>query len=269
MNPSFRARVVQGLLTALTGLATHPGDAESPRRPSPPRAEASSGMRVTTVKEAGVRFQVVTMDLKQVSLRLVRMDESGRALRNFQELEASVRRRGGRLLAATNSGIFEPGETPTGLFVQDGRELVSLNLRDGAGNFYWKPNGVFLVGNQGAAVIESSRYPGVTAVKQATQSGPLLLREGQHHPGLTASRSAFTRSGVGVDARNPWRVHLVLSREPVSLETFARFFQARLGCTDALYLDGAISHLYVPALHEAAPDTGGPFSGFLVVTETP
>ncbi|MDY7232476.1 phosphodiester glycosidase family protein [Hyalangium rubrum] len=228
---------------------------------------AAPPLEARTVRFAGTDFHVVTVDLDRASLRLLRQDDKGQELKTFAALEAWLARRGERLLAATNAGIFEPGEVPTGLFIQEGRELAPLNLRDGKGNFYWKPNGVFLLGPQGAAVLEASRFRPESGAKQATQSGPLLLAEGKVHPGFASSKGLATRSGVGVDARSPRRVYLVLSQEPVRLATFAALFQTQLGCTDALYMDGNISRLYPPALQGGVTDTGGAFSGFLAVVE--
>jgi uncharacterized protein YigE (DUF2233 family) len=224
-------------------------------------------MEARTVRFEGASFHVVTVELERASLRVLRVDEEGRELKTFAALEAWLSRRGERLLAATNAGIFEPGEVPTGLFIQDGRELAPLNLREGRGNFYWKPNGVFLIGAQGAEVLEASRYRSRPETRQAIQSGPQLLSAGKVHPGFAGSKGMATRSGVGVDARVPGRVHIVLSQDSVRLETFAALFRTQLGCTDALYLDGNVSRLYPPALQGGSPDMGPPFSGFLAVIE--
>ena len=223
------------------------------------------GLERRTLRFEGARFKVVSLELGQVDLRLVREDERGGGVRTFEALEALVQRRGERLLAATNAGIFEPGEVPTGLFIQDGRVLAPLNLGTGQPNFYWMPNGVFLLGPRGAAVVESPRFV-PEGVLQATQSGPLLLRAGEVHPDFAASQSLRTRSGVGVDEQRPQRVHLVLSREPVRMQTLAELFRTQLGCTDALYLDGVISRLYPFAADESPPGEDARFSGFLTVT---
>lgn len=231
------------------------------------KERVSSPVEARTVRFEGADFQVVSVDLSRVSLRLLRQDDEGQPLRTFEALEAWLTRKGERLLAATNAGIFEPGEVPTGLFIQDGKELAPLNLREGKGNFYWKPNGVFLMGPEGARVIEASRYGTQASVRQATQSGPLLLSEGKVHPGFDSSKGLATRSGVGVEKGNAQRVYLVLSTEPVRFETFAELFRTQLGCRDALYLDGNVSRLFPAALQGGNMDTGGKFSGFLAVTE--
>lgn len=254
----------RGLLIAVLLGATLGGAASA--KPAG-KERAASPVEVRTVRFEGTSFQVVTVDLSRASLRLLRQDDEGQPLKTFEALESWLSRRGERLLAATNGGIFEPGEVPTGLFIQDAKELAPLNLREGRGNFYWKPNGVFLLGPEGARVVEASRYSAQASVRQATQSGPLLLAEGKVHPGFHTSKGLATRSGVGVDAKNARRVYLVLSTEPVRLETFAELFRTQLGCNDALYLDGNVSRLYPVSLQGGNMDVGGTFSGFLAVTE--
>jgi uncharacterized protein YigE (DUF2233 family) len=52
---------------------------------------------------------------------------------------------------------------------------------------------------------------------------------------------------VGVST--PGQVHFAISEEPVNFHDFARFFRDRLGCADALFLDGgSASGLYAPEL---------------------
>ena len=252
---------VLGAVLLGTGVGVWAGGRES----SPHEALVSKGFERRTVHFEGATFEVVSIEWEKVELRLVREDERGQGVRTFAELKALVERRGERLLAATNAGIFEPGEVPTGLFIQDGRVIAPLNLGTGQPNFYWLPNGVFSLGPRGATVVESTRFH-PEGVRQATQSGPLLLHEGQVHPDFAASQSLRTRSGVGVDASHPQLVHIVLSRDPVRMWTLAELFRTRLGCTDALYLDGAISQLYPFSTDRPSPEETARFSGFLTVT---
>ncbi|MGJ8644768.1 MAG: phosphodiester glycosidase family protein [Luteolibacter sp.] len=108
------------------------------------------------------------------------------------------------------------------------------------------PNGIFLIGSQGAAVIRTDEYPleGVE-VKYAVQSGPLLLREGKVHPAFNAgSSSRLHRNGVGV-AKNGEVVMAMSdfhSRKFPNLHEFAELFRS-LGCEDALFLDGDLSQM--------------------------
>jgi uncharacterized protein YigE (DUF2233 family) len=164
---------------------------------------------------------------------------------------------------ATNAGIFDPTFTPCGLHVADGREFVPLNVGEGAGNFYLKPNGVFVVDERGARVLESTRYDGTRlTTRLATQSGPMLVIGGAIHPRFDRdSVNRRIRSGVGV--RSPDQVVFAISREPVTFFEFATLFKERLNSHDALYLDGEISRFYFPG--QAVPQDGD-LAGMLAVT---
>jgi uncharacterized protein YigE (DUF2233 family) len=216
-------------------------------RPAP----AQPGSLVQTVTFRDARFDVVELPLDAWDVH-VRWTKGGTRL---GEVEGAVR---------TNAGIFEPGFTPTGLLVSAGTELRPLELREGEGNFYLLPNGVFTLGVRGAAVLEASEYDGGD-VRDATQSGPLLVRAGQLHPRFNqSSENRALRSGVGVRGRT---VVLVISRDDVNLWTFATLFRDQLKCPDALYLDGVISALWAADAGREADLEKGPFAG--VITATP
>jgi uncharacterized protein YigE (DUF2233 family) len=136
------------------------------------------------------------------------------------------------------------------LLVRNGREEAPLNLADGAGNFFLKPNGVFLVSDTGPRVVESSEYPALAqGVRLATQSGPLLLRRGVVHPAfIPHSDSRKIRNGVGVIGHT---AIFVISETPVNFYEFALYFRDVLHCRDALYLDGTVSALHSTALHRS------------------
>jgi uncharacterized protein YigE (DUF2233 family) len=178
-------------------------------------------------------------------LELFLRDDSGAYFHRFERLEAWLRARKQQLRFAMNAGMFEPDYSPVGLFVSRAGELAPLNLKAGRGNFYMKPNGVFLVTRTGPKIVESSRYaekPG--EVLLATQSGPLLIEQGVVHPRLSAF-SKYIRNGVGVTGNT---VVFVVSNVPVSLLDLAMYFKNELNCSDALYLDGSVSGLYSSAL---------------------
>lgn len=211
-------------------------------------------------------YDVVEVDPDRHEIRLYWRDASGAPFLTLETVRAHVAAQGDRLVAATNAGIYEPGYVPTGLLVEDGIERVPLNLADGAGNFYLKPNGVFYVTEGGAARIAAAEAFGAMdeAVRYATQSGPLLVRDGEIHPAFTpGSANCRLRSGVGVAPDG--RVFLALSNGAVSFYDFATYFRDTLGTPNALYLDGAISALYAPTLGRF--DTGQRYAAFLVVVE--
>lgn len=72
------------------------------------------------------------------------------------------------------------------------------------------------------------------------------------------------RSGVGV--RDASHVVLVISRENVSLWTFAALFRDELKCDDALYLDGVISGLWAEGAGRDDDLEKGPFAGVIVAS---
>lgn len=205
----------------------------------------------------------------RVDLRGARLDLVGQGatadVRTFAAAEAWAVGQGRRLLVATNAGIFEPGQIPTGLFVSGGEELVPLNTQAGAGNFYLEPNGVFSIDDQGRARVRPTREH-AGAPQLATQSGPLVLTAGKMHPLFNAdSPNKRVRSGVGVSARDRRVVWLAMSAEPVRFHDMATFFRDDLGCAEALYLDGVISGMAGPGLPEDAARPG-PFAGLLVAS---
>lgn len=192
-------------------------------------------------------YTVVTVDPGHEQLRLFLNDESGQPFNSFARLNAWLARQGRQLGFAMNAGMYHADFSPVGLLVIDGQEAAPLNLDDAFGNFFLKPNGVFFVGPGGPRVVESSQYPALAGgVRIATQSGPLLLRDGVIHPAFKPqSTSRHIRNGVGVANG---RALFVISEVPVTFYEMALYMRDTLGCRDALYFDGSISALYDPAL---------------------
>ncbi|MCR6477638.1 phosphodiester glycosidase family protein [Variovorax sp. ZS18.2.2] len=198
---------------------------------------------------ADPRYTVVKVDLRTEKLALFLNDDTGVAFKRFDRLDAWLKAHGRQLVFAVNAGMYHADFSPVGLFVRDGREEAPLNLASGAGNFFLKPNGVFLVTDDGPRVIESSEYPAFArrgVVQLATQSGPLLLRHGVLHPALIPnSDSRKIRNGVCATGHT---AIFVMSETPVNFYDFALYFRDVLRCRDALYLDGTVSALYSKAL---------------------
>lgn len=209
------------------------------------------------------RYTVVRVDTRTQELRLFLRDEQGVPFHRFTKLDSWLKPQGKRLRFAMNAGMYEPDYSPVGLFVADGKAMTPLNLADGKGNFYLKPNGVFLVSAAGPRIVESTQYPAVAReVRLATQSGPLLLRDGAIHPRFDpASTSRHIRNAVGVSGGT---AYFVISDEPVTFYELALYFRDELHCPDALYLDGAISSLYAPDLgRRDAKSRLGPIIGIV------
>ncbi|WPH12983.1 phosphodiester glycosidase family protein [Variovorax paradoxus] len=193
------------------------------------------------------RYTVVKIDLRRERLELFLRDDSGAPFKRLDRLEAWLAARNRQLVFAMNAGMYHADFSPVGLLVQEGREVAPLSLAAGAGNFFLKPNGVFLVSDAGPRVVESSEYAALPkdSVRLATQSGPLLRRGVVHPAFIPDSDSRKIRNGVGVSGHT---AIFVISEQPVNFHEFALYFRDVLHCRDALYLDGTVSALHSPAL---------------------
>ena len=208
----------------------------------------ASAVEFSTVEFAGKHFTVCRVETGRERLELFHRDDAGLPFKTFDRLASQAQARGRKLVFAMNAGMFHPDYSTVGLLVAGGKPLAALNTDGGEGNFFLKPNGVFALTETGPRVVETSEYAGLNArVLLATQSGPLLVRGGRLHPAFRAdSTSRLLRNGVGVPS--PDVAVFVISEDPVNFHEFATFFRDRLGCSDALFLDGVISSLYAPAL---------------------
>lgn len=121
-------------------------------------AASAAGMSHETVSFSGCEFEVVTVDPTQTDLNLFWRQSDGSRFANFRTLRNALAKTDRRLIFATNAGIFDPSFTPVGLCVENGRELVPLNLKSGTGNFYMKPNGVFYLDSD-RVIFAISREP--------------------------------------------------------------------------------------------------------------
>ena len=123
-----------------------------------------------------------------------------------------------------------------------------LNLSDGDGNFFMKPNGVFWLADGKAGVMETEAFARAgLSPREATQSGPMLVVDGRIHPRfLPDATSLQIRNGVGILPDG--RVAFAISRDHVRFHDFATLFRDRLHCRNALFLDGSISSLYAPEI---------------------
>jgi uncharacterized protein YigE (DUF2233 family) len=229
------------------------------------RAADRPPQELQNVSYGGARYLVRTVDPKKEDLRFYWKDDQGNDLKDFAGLDKYVASKGEHLVFAANAGMFDPTSKPVGLLVQNGNEESPLNLADGTGNFYMKPNGVFLINDKHEArVIESSDYSILLSPTiWATQSGPLMVYGGNIHPDfIDDSKNMKIRSGVGL--RKDGTIVFAISRGQVNFYDFAAFFLNDEKCPDALFLDGVISTFYVPGQKDDMPHSFGPMFGLVV-----
>ena len=188
-----------------------------------------------------------TIDPRQQTLGFFWKDKAGNTIKNFQALQQSLAAENRQLVFAMNGGMFKKGLSPQGLYVENGKMLAPLDtVQDGYGNFYLQPNGVFyLTDDKRAFVVQTRDFVFADNIQFATQSGPMLLIDGKMHPKFTeGSTNVNIRNGVGILPDG--KVLFAISKDKVNLYDFAVFFRQN-GCKNALYLDGVVSRMYLPA----------------------
>jgi len=208
-----------------------------------------SAVEFRTAEFAGKRVTVCLVDVHKDHIELFDRDDGGSPFKHFDSLNAWLVARGKRLVFAMNAGMYTEDFSPLGLFVSHSQQLVPLNISDGQGNFYLKPNGVFVLTEAGASVVETNKYGAIHGpVILATQSGPLLVYKGKINPAFNPkSQSRLMRNGVGVGS--PGVAVFAISEDPINFYEFAILFRDVLHCPNALFLDGTVSSLYSSALN--------------------
>lgn len=251
------ATIVLGSLLGLSGGAT---------------AAAGDAPICTRTSFEGADYTVCTAEPTELQLHWRDADE--RPYRSFRALAAGLEAKGATLRFAINAGMYDTDFSPIGLYVEGGKTLVKLNTTEVAGgdkpipNFYKKPNGVFYVAGDGAAIATTEAYRAAAPeARIATQSGPLLVIAGRLHPALIPGSTDRTRrSGVGVCAGG--EVKFAISEGAVNFHDFARLFRDALACPDALFLDGGRGvGLYDQATGRADSSWHGGYGPMLAVAE--
>ncbi|MBM7138968.1 MULTISPECIES: phosphodiester glycosidase family protein [Acinetobacter] len=191
----------------------------------------------------GDDYDVVSIsDLKQLRLFL-RNPHNQQYYKSFNNIQEHLKQCE-RLSFAMNAGMFHPGFSPVGLYVEQAKVIQPLNENKGLGNFFLQPNGVLGWNKKQAFILTTQQYSRQEIkVDYATQSGPMLVIDGKINSlFLPDSQSNKIRNGVGI--RNN-KLYFVISKNRVSFYRFAQFFQRNLKVEQALYLDGSISSLYI------------------------
>jgi uncharacterized protein YigE (DUF2233 family) len=197
----------------------------------------------------GKRYVACSVDVARFEIEVTWRGEGGKPFGTIgdylQKMKSPDR---ARLAFVMNGGMYEPDLSPVGLLIERGRQQAPVNVSPGAGNFYWKPNGVFFAGEGRVGILDTALYlKEKPKTEYATQSGPMLLIKGAIDRRVLATISSKNiRNGVGV--QDDRIAIFAVSEERVSFSDFARMFRDALSCRDALYLDGSISQLYAPSI---------------------
>ncbi len=204
------------------------------------------------------------IDLKKHDLKLYWKDDDGTILKSILNLKNHLQNKGLTLIFAMNGGMYKQDNSPQGLFVQEQKTLSVLDTSSGKWNFYLKPNGVFYITTDNHAYIsETTKFNNKLQLKYATQSGPMLVINGQIHPAFKqGSPNLNIRNGVGILQNN--KIVFAMSKTAINFYDFANYFKS-LGCKQALYLDGFVSRTYLP--EKDWIQTDGNFGVIIGVTE--
>jgi len=172
-------------------------------------------------------------------------DADGKKYKQLEQVRTVLEEDGKQLELLMNAGIYEEGEIPSGLHIENGNTLNQVNTKDGKGNFYTKPNGIFHITDKDAQISETNDYIKLDLEPDlAIQSGPLLMQDGKAIPGIEQStKSKFTRNGIGVRADG--QVIIIYSPKEISLAELTNLFK-QAGAESALYLDGFVSKTVEP-----------------------
>ncbi|MBS1646580.1 MAG: phosphodiester glycosidase family protein [Bacteroidetes bacterium] len=204
------------------------------------------------------------VDTRVQDLQLYWKNDQGLLFKSIKNVKEYVESKNEILLFAMNGGMFMEDNRPLGLFIEKGTVLKRLNNSSGGGNFYLKPNGVFYITAENAPfVCKTADFKNNGKIKYATQSGPMLVTDGHIHSAFKkGSTNLNIRNGVGILPNN--KVVFAMSKTAINFYDFALYFQ-NLGCKNALYLDGAISKMYLP--EKEWIQTDGDFGVLIGVTE--
>lgn len=233
-------------------------------------AAAESGCRNEDFKD--VRYTVCSFDLRSDDVRVFWRNANGAPFRTFSALAEQLGAQNEVLAFAMNGGMYQDDLSPVGLLVVGGTEHKAANTVDIKGdvvpNFYKKPNGVFFIGDGKAGVLETERFLREKPKTDfATQSGPMLVIDGEIHPAFIVD-SPYLNQRNGVCASSPTEVHLAISDGFVNFDDFARFFRDRLGCQNALFLDGGSAPgIYLPEQERDDPPGHGGYGPIIGVVK--
>ena len=229
-----------------------------------------NGQDFFTFKGINYHMCVVNMEDKSQEINFHLKNKAGKTYSNISALIKDKELDSLEFLMVTNGGMYTPNHEPQGLFIEQGKTIKPLDESNTNNNtnFYLFPNGVFYLDSNNNANIkittEYSKLNKTLHTKYATQSGPMLVIDNKiHDKFVQGSKNINIRSGVGITDNK--RVIFLISDEQVNFWDFATVFKDILGCKNALYLDGAISLMYLNKVNPS--DVGGNFGPLISVTK--
>ena len=210
------------------------------------------------------RFVSYIVNPKKQNLEFFWKNEKGEHFKNAENLISWLKSKNKKLLFSTNGGMYKKDNSPQGLYVENTITKSEIDALNGNGNFYLKPNGVFyLTTEKNPIICKTEDFVNNGKIKYATQSGPMLVINGEIHTAFKKNSTNLNiRNGVGILPNN--QIVFAISKKEINFYDFAEYFK-KLGCKNALYLDGFVSRTYLPEKNWKQID--GNFGVIIGVTE--
>ena len=205
------------------------------------------------VSFSGHLYAVADIDLQLHEMVFTTSDDGNKE--TFQDVVSNLSRAGMKPILVTNAGIYGTDNRPLGLLISPKGKLhdaiTNTDTGTAHGNFSWD-SAVFQISDDGvASIVPVHSWQDSRRIVAATQSGPQLASAGKINQSFQAqSKWLYSRTAIGVDQSNRRLVHLLVSRDPVTLFELATFMVNELHCSEALHLDGDLSAFYVPFASE-------------------
>jgi uncharacterized protein YigE (DUF2233 family) len=214
---------------------------------------SARSLSLRCISFAGHLYAVADIDLRLQKIIFTTSDDGKRE--TFPEVAGNLSRAGMKPLLVTNAGIYGTDNRPLGLLISPRGKLHDTDTRTDTGpahgNFSWD-SAVFQVSDDDmASIVPVGNWRDSRHIVGATQSGPQLASGGKINQSFQAqSKWSYRRTAIGIDQSNRRLVHIVVSREPVTLFDLAAFMVNELHCSEGLHLDGDLSAFYVPSADE-------------------
>ncbi|MGE8554764.1 MAG: phosphodiester glycosidase family protein [Chryseobacterium jejuense] len=191
------------------------------------------------------KFVIYQVNPKKQTVKLYWKNSKDEILKSINNLKKEAESKNEKLVFAMNGGMFEPDNSPKGLYIENFKTLKSIDTLQGSGNFYLQPNGIFYITqNHQPDIIETKKFRQNKSIQYATQSGPMLLTEGKINSIFQKdSKNLNIRNGVGILENG--EIIFVMSKKEINFYSLALLFK-EMGCKNALYLDGYVSRTYLP-----------------------